>query len=64
MKFHPDQNNPKEMICDDCFQAQEDINIEWMDLDDDEWPNEGWFEDEEFDDFEEGDDLWDDENAE
>ena len=31
MKFHTDPNNPNEMICDDCYQALEDINSEWMD---------------------------------
>lgn len=33
MKFHQDPNNPNEMICDDCFQALEDINFEWQDED-------------------------------
>ena len=53
MKFHPAPNDPNEMICDDCFQAEEEINSEWMDD----------VVDEEFSlDDEEADDLWDDED--
>lgn len=31
MKFHQDPNDPNQMICDDCFQAEEEVNSEWMD---------------------------------
>ena len=55
MRFHVSPNDPNEMICDDCFQAEEEINSEWMDD----------VVEEEFSlDNEEADDLWDDEDDE
>ena len=55
MRFHVSPNDPNEMICDDCFQAEEEINSEWMDD----------VVEEEFSlDDEEADDLWDDEDDE
>ena len=36
MKFHQDPTNPKEMICDDCFKALQEVNEDWMDQEDDD----------------------------
>lgn len=57
MKFHQDPNNPGEMICDDCHQALEDINSEWMDRDDEDWLDL-------YDDWEEGDEDGEDDDDE
>ena len=52
MKFHQDPNNPGEMICDDCHQALEEINSEWMDLDDEDYLSTYGDNDGEWDEFE------------
>lgn len=59
MKFHPDPNNPKEMICDDCFNALEDVKADWQD-DDDYGVDDDWFWDDDNDDYDEFDENFSD----
>ena len=54
MKFHADPINPREMICDDCFKALQEVNEDWLDQDEDQ---ELYWEDFEYDEGENEDDA-------
>jgi len=58
MKFHQDPTNPKEMICDDCFKALQEVNEDWLDAEEDQdlfWSDfdDDWDEEEHEDDADE-----------